>query len=44
MHDVLLNNLQRFAALRCGGLDALNCLLAQSLLIAQLFIFALPPP
>ena len=38
------NWLQRFAAKRSGGLNALNCLNAQCLLIAQLFIYALPPP
>jgi hypothetical protein len=39
-----LHGTQRFAAKRSGGLDALNCLNAQCLLIAQLFIYALPPP
>jgi len=41
---VSFNALQRFAAKRSGGLDALNCLNAKCLLIAQLFIYALLPP
>ena len=36
--------LERFAALRCGRLDALTCLNSHCLLIAPLFIFPLPPP
>ena len=35
---------KRFAAKRSGGLDALNWLNAQCLLIAQLIMFALSPP
>jgi hypothetical protein len=35
---------QRFAAKRSGGFGTLNCLYAQCLLIAQLFVFALFPP
>lgn len=35
---------QRVAAKRSGGFGTLNCLNAQCLLVAQLFIFALRPP
>lgn len=43
-HDFFSDITQRVAAKRSGGFGTLNCLNAQCLLVAQLFIFALRPP